>query len=126
MRKDSKPSRNTTMNACNIVPYRLVENDYHFQHLISRIWGSHGLHGSHRCACNPRHLRLKRSYSGLSGIAIARHIWATGLLSFPRPSFGFLKCLPTMSTNGSIVTTTPGSNAYKSFTVTSRGSMYHL
>ena len=30
-------------------------------------------------------------YNGLSGIEIARHIWATGLLSFPNPSFGFLK-----------------------------------
>src|SRR5215831_14816276 len=66
------------------------------------------------------------SYSGLSGIAMARHMCATGLPSFPKPSFGFLNCRPMMSMNGSIVTTTPGSNAYRSLTVTILGSMYHL
>src|SRR6202035_4086450 len=65
-------------------------------------------------------------YRGESGRAMVRHMWATGLLSLPRPSLGCLKWRPTMSTNGSTVTTALGSKAYKSFTVTSRGSMYHL
>ena len=31
------------------------------------------------------------TYKGWSGLAIVRHIWATGLPSFPSPSFGCLK-----------------------------------
>src|SRR5206468_12205622 len=54
---------------------------------------------------------IPRIYNGLSGMAIERHICATGLPSLPGPSFGFLKWRPMMSTNGSILTTTPGSNA---------------
>src|SRR5262245_22972728 len=121
IRKDSKPSRKTTMNACSMMPYSLVENDYHFQHFCSHK-------KAQKAQKSPFVLFVPFLwlYNGLSGMAIARHIWATGLLSFPRPSFGFLKCRPTMSMNGSIVTTTPGSKAYKSFTVTNRGSMYHL
>lgn len=38
-------------------------------------------------------------YSGASGSAIARHMCATGLLSFPNPSFGCLNCLPITSRN---------------------------
>src|SRR5262245_33765315 len=65
-------------------------------------------------------------YSGESGRAMVRHMWALGLLSKPRPSFGCLKWRPMMSMNGSIETLAFGSNEYKSFTVTRRGSMYHL
>ena len=47
----------------------------------------------------------------LRGQIIVRHIWATGELSNPRPSFGCLKCLPTMSSKSSMSTTMCGSKA---------------
>src|SRR6266571_3926829 len=62
-------------------------------------------------------------YRGESGLAMVRHMWATGLLSFPRPSFGCLKCRTMISTNGSMVTTAFGSNEYRSLIVTSLDSM---
>jgi hypothetical protein len=49
--------------------------------------------------------------SELRGQIIVRHIWATGELSNPRPSFGCLKCLPTMSSKSSMSTTMCGSKA---------------
>lgn len=65
------------------------------------------------CSLNRRWTwnQSRHSYSGLSGSAIVRHIWATGLLSLPRPSLGCLKCFAMISRNGSMVTTTPGSKA---------------
>ena len=56
-------------------------------------------------------LNQRRNYSGVSGLAIVRHMCATGLLSLPRPSFGCLKWRPMMSMNGSIDTTAFGSKA---------------
>jgi len=47
----------------------------------------------------------------LRGQIIVRHIWATGELSNPRPSFGCLKCRPTMSSKSSMSTTMCGSKA---------------
>ena len=47
----------------------------------------------------------------LRGQIIVRHMWATGELSNPRPSFGCLKCLPTMSSKSSMSTTMCGSKA---------------
>jgi hypothetical protein len=47
----------------------------------------------------------------LRGQIIVRHIWATGELSNPRPSFGCLKCLPMMSSKSSRSTTMCGSKA---------------
>jgi len=40
--------------------------------------------------------------------------------------FGCLKCRPTMSVNGSNDTFALDRTPYRSLTVTSRGSMYHL
>ena len=33
---------------------------------------------------------VEEPYSGVSGIAMLRHMWATALLSFPSPSLGCL------------------------------------
>src|SRR5579863_4664436 len=65
-------------------------------------------------------------YKGRSGMAIDLHMCATGLPSKPSPSLGCLKLRPMISVNCSSVGFTPGSKAYRSFTVTRRGSMYHL
>src|SRR5438094_1090324 len=94
IRNDSKPSRKTTMNACSIRDRTpgIDENDSHFQGRRQEM-----------------QQLIPRIYSGLSGMAIERHICATGLPSLPRPSFGFLQWRPMMSTNGLILTTTPGS-----------------
>src|SRR5208283_1306868 len=45
------------------------------------------------------------------GQIIARHIWATGELSKPKPSFGCRKWRPTISVNTSRSTVVLGSNA---------------
>ncbi len=47
----------------------------------------------------PSILLPRLPYSGASGFTIVRHIWAVGLLSFPSPSFGCLKCRPMISVN---------------------------
>ena len=50
---------------------------------------------------------LVSGYSGVSGFAMDRHICADGLLSYPRPSAGCLNWRPTISTKGSMLTSTP-------------------
>src|SRR5262249_43602405 len=66
------------------------------------------------------------AYSGASGITMLRHMWLTGVLSLPRPSFGCLKWRLITSVNSSMSTCTLGSKEYRSLVVTIRASMYHL
>ena len=51
------------------------------------------------------------------GQLIVRHMWAEGLSSKPRPSFGWRKWRPTMSVNSSSSTCTFGSNASPSISL---------
>ena len=68
---------------------------------------------SRRSACPPVRLLpmpgFSAPYSRRRGFIIVRHMWAVGLLSNPRPSFGCRKWRPMMSTNGSIVGLASGS-----------------
>ena len=59
-------------------------------------------------------INLRSTANGASGVfgvgqIIVRHIWATGLPSKPRPSFGCLKLRPMMSSKSSSSTWTLGS-----------------
>ena len=69
--------------------------------------------GARRAAQRPPVLLCSASeapYRYFAGRIIARHICATGLLSKPRPSFGWRKLRPMMSVNSSSSTCTFGSN----------------
>ena len=80
-----------------------------------------------RNTCRFRQCAFARDpYNGESGNAIARHMCATGLLSIPQPFFRLLELAADDVEERSSDTFAFGSNAYRSFTVTSRGSMYHL